>query len=422
MKQYNADPDQTKIIKDLDNLYNNIDLRESKNYSLAIVNINRFKNINAIMGVEVGDKVINLVYSELTRISGDFPVIHLYADNFIFLTNKEESSVEVSNQLIRVFEDTFEFSKSSFYINISIGITTEEKSTALTTALYNAEAALLNKNVVSKQIHIHDPKNKEKHSFNYLQVERNAREAIEQGGFFLHLQPKVDQTGKVQGAEALCRWELNDKILYPDSFIDEIESTWLISSLTKKVIDLTLESIVELDKVGVRIPISFNMSPKVFVGDSSILPYLESKQAENPDAFNFLEMEILETTELSDPIVFGNLEKLKKLGCNISLDDFGTGYASISYLTKYPISNLKIDKSMLDNLESNSTKVILQVVIDMCNALKLKSVFEGVERKEEAQFLFDSGADLIQGYYFSKPVVIADFIELAHKESIYPVN
>lgn len=236
--------------------------------------------------------------------------------------------------------------------------------------------------------------------------------SIKNNEFIIFLQPKFDTiTEKIVGAEALIRKLKGGKIIMPNEFIPQYEKTGIITKLDTYV----LEEVCKLQKKWRKLnlpllSISINESRHHLKNKNHIQELQEIINRYDADA-NLIELEMTETTVIEDISVAKRAaESVKKLGFIVSMDDFGTGYSAFNILKDIEIDILKIDKEFFKNLENNKrAQIIIETIINMCKKLKIKTVAEGIETKEQVKFLKKIGCDIIQGYYFSKPLTIPDF-------------
>ncbi|MDA3851464.1 MAG: EAL domain-containing protein, partial [Spirochaetaceae bacterium] len=225
----------------------------------------------------------------------------------------------------------------------------------------------------------------------------------------LQYQPKIDtKSQRIYGVEALIRWELDGKLMRPDLFIPIAEETNLIIPLGRWIIEKAMSDIQQIHKSGhPEIKLSINLSTRQFNDEN-----LFNTIAELVDQIGFekskLVFEITEGTSVKDiENSFTIIEKFNSLGYALSMDDFGTGYSSLSYLKKFALSELKIDKSFIQDIpQDQNDAVICQTIIRMAESLNYSVVAEGVETKEQLEFLEENGCHIIQGYFFSKPLSI----------------
>lgn len=238
--------------------------------------------------------------------------------------------------------------------------------------------------------------------------------SIKNNEFIIFLQPKFDTiTENIVGAEALVRKLKDGKIIMPDEFIPKYEETGIITKLDTYV----LEKVCQLQKKWRNLnlpllPISINESRHHLKNENHIQELQEMISRYDADA-NLIELEMTETTVVEDILVAKHAaEAVKKLGFIVSMDDFGTGYSAFNILKDIEIDILKIDKEFFNNLENNKrAQIIIETIVQMCKKLNIKTVAEGIETKEQVGFLKKIGCDIIQGYYFSKPITILEFEE-----------
>lgn len=243
-------------------------------------------------------------------------------------------------------------------------------------------------------------------------MEEELINSIKNKEFIIYLQPKFNtQTEKIVGAEALIRKRQNGKLIMPDKFIPQYEKTGLITKLDMYV----LEEVCKLQRKWKKIhfpliPISINESRHHLKNKNHIQELEEITKKYGADT-NLIELEMTETTVVDDIKLAKNAaQAVKKLGFIVSMDDFGTGYSAFNILKDIEIDILKIDKSFFDNLEVNKrAQIIIEAIIEMCKKLKIKTVAEGIETKGQVDFLKKIECDIIQGYYFSKPIPIEVF-------------
>jgi diguanylate cyclase len=237
------------------------------------------------------------------------------------------------------------------------------------------------------------------------------RQAIVTDQLFLAFQPKVDlSNGPVTGVEVLLRWRHPEHgIIVPDQFIPLAERTGLIVPLTLWVLQRSLLQCRDWKKMGLDVAIAVNLT--MWNLETQELPnQIEALLCDTGVPPNNLELEITETSIMSDPQrVIRTLNEIRQLGVRFAIDDFGTGYSSFAYLTKLPVSCIKIDKSFVQNIETDrDSSVIVKSIIDLGHNLGLKVVAEGVETKSAKKLLTAYHCDDGQGYYFCRPIPADD--------------
>lgn len=245
-------------------------------------------------------------------------------------------------------------------------------------------------------------------------IKKDFEEGLKKNEFKIFMQPKFDiKTEKIVGAEALIRREKNNRLIMPNEFIKEYEEIGIITKLDMFVLESICKKLKKWkEKEYNLIPISINESRKVLYDKNHIndLKNMIDKYNINP---NLIELELTETAVVEDIEKAKQAEKdVHKLGFIVSMDDFGVGYSSFYMLKNINIDILKIDKTFSDEvLEDNRGKIIIETIIEMAKKLKIKTVAEGIEKKEQIEYLRKIGCDMVQGYYYEKPINIKEFEE-----------
>lgn len=241
-----------------------------------------------------------------------------------------------------------------------------------------------------------------------IELEKDFQNGIQNHEFQIYLQPKVDAvTEKLVGAEALVRRVTKNKIIFPDEFIPLYESFGLIIQLDLYVMEQVCILLQKWNKKGIYLPISVNESPKHLMNEEhgkDLLNLLNTYHI----LPQFIELEVTEGAVIQDIEIAKKAQtRMHELGFLTSMDDFGVGYSSFSMLRSIPIDILKVDKSFLDGLLNHRRyQIILESIIDMAHKLRIKTVIEGVETREEIEYLKEIGCDILQGYFFDKPLPI----------------
>ena len=254
-----------------------------------------------------------------------------------------------------------------------------------------------------------------------VDLEKDFQEGIKNKEFQVYLQPKVDAvTEKLVGAEALIRRVKNNAVIFPDEFIPLYEKLGLIIQLDLFVMEQVCILLQKWNKKGIYLPISVNESPKHLMNEEHGKDLLNLLNTYHVSP-NFIELEVTEGAVIQDIKIAKKAQKrMHNLGFLTSMDDFGVGYSSFSMLRSIPIDILKIDKSFLDGLlKHRRYQIILESIIDMAHKLRIKTVMEGVETREEVEYLKEIGCDILQGYFFDKPLSISKFEEKYFSISFY---
>jgi EAL domain-containing protein (putative c-di-GMP-specific phosphodiesterase class I) len=247
----------------------------------------------------------------------------------------------------------------------------------------------------------------DEYSRDRLTVIGGLRRGLDNGELLLHYQPKVDlRSGRVKGVEALIRWQHPERgMVPPDQFVPIAEHTGLIRPLTQYVLEMAAQQCSAWRRGGFELTVACNLSARTLHDRAlpeQIAAILE-RWSLPPDA---LELEITESAIMSDPVrAMAVANRLNELGVGLVIDDFGTGYSSLEYLKQLPVSEMKIDKSFVLDMDANeSDSAIVRSTIGLAHNLGLKVVAEGVETAEVMNRLSTLGCDLAQGYYFGRPM------------------
>ena len=253
------------------------------------------------------------------------------------------------------------------------------------------------------------------------QMLQNFEAALRNSDIKIYLQPQVDSEGKVIGAEALARWVDPKKgVIPPMDFIPLLEKNGMIGRLDVYVWKLACSKLAEWEKRGIDLSISVNISPKDFyyMDISKIFKNYLKLYDISPSK---LHLEITETAVFNNvPKQVSLIEELQNLDYVVEMDDFGSGFSSLNMLKDIPVDVVKIDMAFLQQTENvDKAKIILSSIISLCKKLDIATIVEGVETRTQLEFLVEEGADMFQGYFFSKPVPAQEFeaFILQRKES-----
>ncbi len=412
--------------------------RHAQQFALLDINFDNFMRINSNLGHDVGDKLIvaagerfkNMLrdYNEL--ISGQEQEVfdtsflaHLGGDNFTILLsdikNADDAAI-IARRIIAKFSEAFDILNNEIHISISIGIglyPDDAKNTG--ELLQKASSALHHAKEAGKNCYRFYTKEMNVLSFQRLSMETALRKALEQDEFVLYYQPKISLLdNSITGAEALIRWNHPEMgLVSPAEFIPLAESTDLIVPMTDWVIMEACRQIGEWHRNDFQLEsVAINITPASLL-DKSIHDHVLNNLRSAGIHASRLDFEITESVLMEDvDIILPILEEFKEYGCSISIDDFGTGYSSLSYLKRLPISKLKIDQSFIrEIMHDNDDAIIVNAVIALAHSLGLKVIAEGVEDKDQLEYLTQHDCDVVQGYYYSCPLAGKDFYDWAMK-------
>jgi EAL domain-containing protein (putative c-di-GMP-specific phosphodiesterase class I) len=253
-------------------------------------------------------------------------------------------------------------------------------------------------------------------SMETLDLEADLRRALERQEFVLHYQPKVDiASGRITGCEALVRWQHPEKgMIFPGTFIPLAEETGLIVSLDGWVLRTACSQNRQWQQAGLPpISVATNLSARQF-REPDLAEAVQRTLRETGLEPQYLSLEVTESLIMKDPVgAATTMRRFKDLGIELSLDDFGTGYSSLNYLRRFPVDCLKIDRSFITDVTTDSSAAAVATsIVAIAHSLGLHAVAEGVETREQLDFLRRCGCDSFQGYYFSKPLPAEAFAAL----------
>ncbi|MGJ7922626.1 sensor domain-containing protein [Neobacillus sp. LXY-4] len=399
----------------------NIDSRDPI-LGIILLDLDNFKVINDSLGHDAGDLLLKEVSIRVQAATEDRKAIvaRFGGDEFIclvpHLTNEEEIS-SVCEKISQTMHKPFYIYGQKFNISASSGISFYPKDGKdLNTLIKNADIAMYDSKEQGRSCYsLYNPDMK-KYAMERMDLEIQLREALEENEFILHYQPKINLlTGQLYGVEALLRWRnKQNEILMPNTFIRIAEETGLIIPIGEWAIREVCRQCKEWHDAGFdHLSVSVNLSPKQFQ-KNNLEALVISVLEESSLPPHSLELELTEGMLMKNPeeaVVV--LKKLKQLGIKISIDDFGTGFSSLSYLKLFPINTLKIDKSFITNLElDEANATIASAVISLAHSLNLEVVAEGIENKEQYDFLLKRFCDFGQGYHISEPLSPEEFYQL----------
>ncbi|SHI65318.1 PAS domain S-box-containing protein/diguanylate cyclase (GGDEF) domain-containing protein [Clostridium cavendishii DSM 21758] len=386
---------------------------KGKKAALIFIDIDNFKYVNDSYGHDYGDELLKKIATSFEKmINKDKDMLCRFGgDEFVIFIKDFDDISEihaVAKNLINIFNRPIKIKEKSIYSSASIGVTlfpTDADNYDM--LLKQADAAMYKaKGNGKSRYQFFNDEISEELARNYS-LEKGLRDALEDDELYVQFQPKVVlEDGKISGFEALIRWNSKELgFVSPSEFIPVAENTRLIVPIGRFVIEEVLKKCKELIEIGYSdFKIALNLS-EIQLRDGNIVEdfrILLDKYEVDP---SFIEVEITESILMkSFDENIKTLLKVKELGMSVALDDFGTGYSSLNYLTKLPIDVLKIDRSFVTEIGDNAKgKCIVENIIQLSHKLGIQVVAEGVEIREQVDYLKDMLCDFVQGYYYSKP-------------------
>ena len=385
-------------------------VRDRAPVAIAIIDLDRFKEINDTLGHQRGDVVLTELANRLRRsVSGRDTVARLGGDEYGLILHGVDDDASLSSRITGVLDHDVEIGELHLTIEASIGfVVAPDDGTDVEELLQRADVAMYV--AKTKQIDVvrYDARD-DHYDADNLSLIGELRRGIDNGELVLHYQPKVlTLNGRLEAVEALARWQHPvHGIVSPDRFIPLAEHTDLIDNLTMWALTTALTEIRSLGPVASDLAVAVNVSARN-LARADFAQRVVAILARLGVPAQRLVVEITETALLTDPIRAASvLGELSAAGVNISLDDFGSGQTSLGYLSALPLHELKIDKSFVSDMTANkSHDAIVRSIIDLGHNLGLRVVGEGVETNGVLLRLRASGCDVVQGFLLGRPMTI----------------
>jgi diguanylate cyclase (GGDEF)-like protein len=395
--------------------------RLGQTFAVILLDLDRFKLVNDSLGHRVGDELLKEVAQRLKGVVRDIDTVaRLGGDEFVLIItqNPDRDAAEgVARRIIEVMQTSVRIAGVDIHTSPSIGVAFyPQDASTMETLLAHADAAM------------YYAKQQGRNNFQFfmprmntatqekVRLESDLHHALELQQFELHYQPKVNTaTGVMHGAEALLRWThpVHGSIP-PATFIPVAEECGLIGAIGAWVVREACRQARAWQLEGLPpLRVAVNLSASQFRQGNIVGMIRDALDAAGLEA-RFLEVELTESAVMSDPEEsIAILEKLSTMGVLVSVDDFGTGYSSMSYLRRFPIDKLKIDRGFINEVMSRPEDAsIVRAIVSLAHSLKLKVVAEGVESTEQLEFLKTLGCDQYQGFHFSPALPAQQFEDL----------
>jgi diguanylate cyclase (GGDEF)-like protein len=396
--------------------------------AVLFLDLDDFKKVNDSNGHHIGDKLLIQAADRVRLCVGEGDLASRFGgDEFVIVLShlhSVEDAIEVAEKVLLQFKESIKLGSNIFYVSTSIGIAYTESITEKSDDLIShADIAMYEaKDSGGGQYHVYQKEMFQRVAHRVM-LEGEVRQALAKQQFSLSLQPQIcAQTKKLYGFEALLRWQYIDKgMISPEDFIPILENSQHMIELGYWIIRRCFELAIEIKQYGLSdVRIAINLSAGQFM-DANLPHFLKELLAEfSLSAYNF-EFELTEQILVKDmEHTIQMMEALKAIGFSFAIDDFGTGYSSLAYLKKMPVDVIKIDKSFVFGmLENHSDFQIITSTIAMVKGLGLMVVAEGVETQAQLRSLSENDCDIIQGYYYSKPIPEKELFDMLDKETTY---
>ncbi|MBW2523040.1 MAG: EAL domain-containing protein [Deltaproteobacteria bacterium] len=382
---------------------------------VLLVGLDRFKAINATLGHELGDRLLEQVAARLSdRLAPAGMVARLGGDLFVVLceqcgvTGVADAAME---RILGAFERPFELDELAVNVNATVGVAVAGPGDSdASTLLRRAEAALLHAKAQRAAQALYEPE-MNRYSVEQVRLIGELRQAIAERQLVLYYQPKIDvAAGRVCGVEALVRWRHPaGELRLPSRFIPLAEQTILIHPVTEYVLCEAAAQASRWREQGIDLPVSVNVAAPNLL-DAALPARLESLIAAHQLPAKRLVLELTESTLMADPVrARETLERLAALGCALSIDDFGTGYSSLAYLRNLPVDEIKLDcVFVMGMVHDEQDARIVESTIGLAHGLGLVITAEGVESEKAWTMLRQLGCDRAQGFHLGRPMPVAE--------------
>jgi diguanylate cyclase (GGDEF)-like protein len=409
---------------------------DAKDCAVLHIDLDRFKQINDTLGQNFGDTLLKAVsarlvecvrYSDLVGRPGneeeEAELSRFGGDEFtLFIPNVErlENTTLVARRILKAMAEPFRVNARELFITASIGIAVcPTDGDSVDTLLKHAAVAVSHAKERGRNTYQYYAKDLNTRSVERLTTENHLRKALSNRELFLVFQPKTEvRTGRIIGAEALLRWKHPKLgVVPPNEFIPMAEEMDLIVPFGEWAIYAVCTLAKRWQSQIDPIRVSVNVSSRQFHKSDRLMLTVRNALETTGLEGKYLGLELTESMLMENPEeIARTLKTIKNMGVKISIDDFGTGFSSFSNLKRYPLDELKIDRSFVNDIPNNTDDAaIVGAIIAMAHGLGMGVVAEGIERQEQLDFLRDRDCDEYQGYLLSKPVLASDFLALVAK-------
>ena len=389
-------------------------------FDAVVLNIDQFHSLNAVNGRDFGNKVLcvigQTIRSFLSKTSGI--ATRLEADRFNVYCAHREDYHEIIDSLQKKLDSEF----PGVSIRVRMGVMPWHEGMEPVLMFDHAKTACsMIRGDYQHPLMVYNDEMRDRDLLN-RRLLNDLSKAIEENQFVVYYQPKYDiqcNPPRLSSAEALIRWNHPELgMISPGAFIPLFEGNGLISVVDGFVWDKTAKQIAEWkEKYNFELPVSVNVS-RADIFDNKLVDKLKKLVSANGLKFNDLKLEITESayTDNSRKLI-DLIAELRELGFEIEMDDFGSGYSSLNMLSSMPVDVLKMDMSFIRNIEKSDTdRRLVKLILDIARYLEVPVVAEGVETEKQLEILKKAGCDLVQGYYFSRPLPAEEFEKLIRKE------
>jgi len=401
--------------------------RNEEKFALMFIDLDQFKKINDSLGHHIGDLVLIEAGNRIKNtIREEDTLARLGGDEFTIILKDiitAESASTVAQKIVDIMKKPIKISGQNLYVTASIGLSLYPKdSTNDNNLIKYADVAMYKAKDEGRNNYQFYSSDMTSFAFEKVVMESSLRIAIKEEQFVVYFQPQVDvKTEKIVGMEALVRWQHpSSGLIAPGVFLNIAEESGLIIDIDKIVMKKSLTYFSKWYKEGLNPgKLSVNLAMKQ-LNEDNFLPYLLQTMKELDFQASWLELEVTEGQVMYNPeSSIRKLKQLSEIGIEIAIDDFGTGYSSLSYLKKLPLDKLKIDQSFIRDIPKDEDDMaITKAIIALGKSLNLTLIAEGVETQAQKNFILENDCELIQGYYYSKPLPSEEIEKLLRDQKL----
>ncbi len=392
--------------------------KKIKDKNIILINVLNFKKINSMYGYTIGDKILVSIALRLKKVTKkyDGTLYRTFGDNFAVVIQTKKNNQELYDICIEYLESTeipIRINNRKLSYEFSIGVLIETKNSGINEVLGKLEfAKYLARSELNKIAFITDDIYNKFRKSQQLEEEINSTQLYDV--IYPVYQPKINiHTKNIIGVEALARWNKFEELLAPNDFIPILENNDKVSNLDLTVLKKVCENFKFFKENNIKVSVNFSIQT---IEKIQIDEIVESILKENDIPPSLLEIEVTETViSKNEDKVVSKLNRLVDMGLNISLDDFTAGHSTIAKISKLPINTIKIDKELINTDLNDKTKSVFNLIKNLGKELKLDIIIEGVETKEQINFLEKLELYNVQGYYFSKPLKEEDLINFINE-------
>ncbi|EGR0245216.1 putative bifunctional diguanylate cyclase/phosphodiesterase [Vibrio parahaemolyticus] len=390
---------------------------------VMFIDLDHFKQINDSMGHFVGDEILKLSAQRLQNVARKTDLLaRIGGDEFLLVIPDlpdNDTAKRVASSVLSAFSDPFVWNNHEFFLTGSVGMSVfPDDGDNAEQLLACADMAMYRVKQDGRDAFCFYNHNMNQDLQRYLDLESRLRNAISNQLLEMYYQPIIElKSGKIVGAEALMRW--NDEkfgFVNPEEFISIAEKNGLIHQLGEFAIQQACYQAAQWQSIS-PLFVSVNFSSVQFRYCDRLLAFIRQSLEESGLPAEQFDVEVTESLLFNhDDELVDMLDNLRALGTKLTIDDFGTGYSALSYLQKFPFDRLKIDRSFMQNVfENDSDRELVNVIIAMAKALRLKIVAEGIEEQRHVDYLNELNCEFGQGFHYSRPVPAKEFEQLLNQ-------